>query len=125
MSLEPGAGSKDFKFERLEVYQRAKSLARGVYRLTGEWSKEYQYDLSSQFRRASLSIILNIAEGSGRSKSDFSRYLVIAKGSCKECAAIIDLSRDLGLIHENEAVSLRNEIIEIAMMLEGLKKSLK
>lgn len=67
MSLEPGVGSKDFKFERLEVYQRAKSLARGVYRLTGKWSKEYQYDLSFQ----------------------------------------------------------RNEIIEIAMMLEGLKKSLK
>lgn len=116
---------KDFKFEGLEVYQRARSLARKIYQVPGGWPKEFLYDISSQFRRAAISTLLNIAEGSGRGKSDFSRYLMISKGSCKECAAITDLAQDLKLLREDDAVSLRNELIEIAMMLEGLKKSLK
>lgn len=96
-----------------------------VYRLTASWPKEYLYDLSAQFRRAVLSIPLNIAEGSGRSKSDFSRYLVIAKGSCKECTAIVDVASDFKLLRKEERDSLKKELIEIAMMLEELKKSLK
>lgn len=117
--------NKDFKFGGLEVYQRTRKLVGRIYRLTGDWPREFLYDISSQFRRAAISILLNIAEGSGRSKSDFSRYLVIAKGSCKECAAIVDLAQDLELLGEEEVNFLRNELIEIAMMLEGLKKSLK
>jgi len=125
MSQESGVKNVDFNFKSLQVYQRSRKLSRKVYQLTETWPKEFVYDISSQFRRAAISILLNIAEGSGRSKSDFSRYIVIAKGSCKECAAIVDLAQDLELLLEGEAVLLRNELLEIAMMLEGLKKSLK
>lgn len=68
LSWESGVGNKDFKFEGLEVYQRSRKLARKVYQLTSDWPKEFLYDISSQFRRAAISILLNIAEGSGRSE---------------------------------------------------------
>ncbi len=114
-----------FKFETLDVYKRARSLVRKVYGLTGAWSKEYLYDICPQFRRAALSVLLNIAEGSGRKKDDFSRYLTIAEGSCKECVAVVDVAFDLGLISEADSSSLKKELTEIVMMLEGLKKSLR
>lgn len=66
---------QDFRFEKLEVYQRARRLLKEVYRITDTWPKRYLFDLSLQLRRATLSILLNIAEGSGRGKKDFARYL--------------------------------------------------
>lgn len=116
---------ENFKFENLRVYQKARELAKRVYILTSKWPREYLYDLTAQFRRAILSVLLNIAEGSGRSKKDFARYLSIAIGSCKECAALVDLAADLHLLTEVERTSLRAELIEIVMMLEGLKKALR
>jgi len=116
--------AEDFKFENLQVYRRVQKLVKQVYLLTREWPREYLFDLTSQFRRAVLSVLLNIAEGSGRSKADFARFLNIAIGSCKECAALVETANDLDLIPVGEKESLRREFIEIVMMLEGLKKSL-
>jgi len=109
-----------FKFEKLEVYQRALRLVERVYLLTKRWPKEYLYDLISQFRRAALSILLNIAEGSGRSKREFGRYLDIAVGSGKECVALIDLAAHLGLLTDKERENLYNELTEVILMLGGL-----
>jgi len=114
-----------FKFQKLEVYQRALNLVERVYLLTKRWPKEYLYDLVSQFRRAALSILLNIAEGSGRSKREFGRYLDIAIGSGKECIALIDLASRLGLLAEEEREKLYNELTEVILMLGGLKRSLR
>lgn len=116
---------QDFKFEKLDVYQRARILVRKIYQLTDGWSRDYLYDLSSQLRRAVLSILLNIAEGSGRSRGEFSRFLTIAEGSCRECVAVLDVAIDLDLISTDVRDSTKREITEIVMMLEGLKKSLK
>lgn len=114
-----------FKFETLEVYQRTKRLAKRIYLLTENWPRKYLYDLTSQFRRAILSALLNIAEGSGRGKGEFSHYLDIAIGSCKESVALIDLASELGLIDKNEMEDLYIELSEIVKMLQGLKKSLR
>ena len=118
-------GAETFKFENLQVYQRVKKLVKEVYLLTKKWPREYLFDLTSQFRRATLSVLLNIAEGSGRSKGDFSRFLNIAIGSCKECVALIETACDLGLISVDGKKSLKLEFTEVVMMLEGLKKSLR
>jgi len=114
-----------FKFETLEVYQRAQSLVKHIYLTSRDWPKEYLFDLTAQLRRAALSVMLNIAEGSGRSKKEFGHYLDIARGSCNESVALIDLASQLGLFSRNQTDSFLSELSEIARMLSGLKRSLR
>lgn len=114
-----------FKFETLEVYQRTKRLAKRIYLLTEDWPRKYLYDLTSQFRRAILSALLNIAEGNGRGKKEFAHYLDIAIGSYKECVALTDFAAELGLIDTGEREEIYTELSEIVKMLQGLKKSLR
>lgn len=114
-----------FNFEKLTVYQKAIKLADEVFRLTKSWPKEYLYDLTSQLRRAILSIALNIAEGQSRTKKDNRRFLDIAKGSCFEAVAIIDLAYKLNLLNEIQRNRIYQHLTEISKMLSGLKSSLK
>ena len=81
----------NFKFEELEVYKKSLIFIDVVYELTKEFPRQENYGLTSQFRRAAVSIALNIAEGSGGTKKEFSRYLVIASNSLKECVVCIRL----------------------------------
>ena len=73
-----------FNFEKLEVYQKALILIDKVYKTTMSLPKSEVYGLSSQFRRASTSIALNIAEGAGSSNAEFRRYLQISLNSVEE-----------------------------------------
>lgn len=82
-----------FNFERLEVYKKSLVFVNVVYDVTAKFPKEERFVLADQFRRAAISISLNIAEGTGSSSLQFKRYLRISKGSVKECIAIITLSR--------------------------------
>ena len=80
-----------FHFEKLQVYQKAVDVIDRVYELTSAFPKEEIYGLTSQFRRATVSISLNIAEGSARSKKDFRRFLDITHGSIFECVALLTI----------------------------------
>ncbi len=116
--------SDEFLFEKLEVYQKALDFTHRIYNITKAWPKEYLYDLISQLRRASLSISLNIAEGNGRTKKEFSRFLDISRGSCFECMAVIDLAWKEELLNAIMRDELRKELVILSKMLHGLKKSL-
>ena len=113
---------RGYNFEKLDVYQRSLNLVEEVYRLSSSWSKEYLYDLTSQLRRAILSVPLNIAEGSGRTDKDVARFMVIARGSCQECVPLLDIAHRLTLIDENDHERLYDELTELSKMSSALQK---
>lgn len=109
-------------FEDLLVWQKAHLFVITVYRITGTFPKHEIYGLSSQFRRATVSIAANIAEGfRKRSKADKVRYLNIAQGSAEECRYYLILAKDLGYYHAPETTYLLNEV---SKLLEAYTRSI-
>jgi four helix bundle protein len=102
-----------FKFEELRVYQEALLLVDLTYKVTNKWPKDEIFGLISQFRRAAVSISLNIAEGSSRTKKDFRHFLDMARGSCYECAGIILIARKRNYLTDQEF----NELYEFCQKL--------
>ncbi len=113
-----------FNFEGLTVYQRSLVFSQRIFEISRDWPKEYLFGLTDQLRRASLSIPLNIAEGSSRTKKDFRHFLIISRGSCFESIPLIKLAHSLKLLTSIEEQTLYNELNEIARMLSGLRSSL-
>jgi len=114
----------EFKFEELKVYQLSLDIIDEVYDITSEFPKDEIYGLSSQFRRACLSISLNIAEGSGSTDKNFKRYLDIALNSLKECIVCCTVSLRRGFISEEINNRFREAFLVIAKMITNLKKYL-
>ena len=87
--------------------------------------REEQYGLTSQIKRASTSIPLNIAEGYGKwvSGKELIRFLLMARGSCCEMEVLLNFIKDFGYITENEYTGYEARYIEIGKMLTGLIKS--
>ena len=113
-------------FRELVVWQRAMELVELVYRVTSRFPKEEQYGLTSQLRRAAVSIPSNIAEGQGRSTTrDFLNFLAIAKGSLNELETQILISERLGYLNEQSRSPLLHLITEVARIISGLSASLK
>ncbi len=113
-----------FDFERLEVYQKALALANDVYDLTNTFPADERFGLRDQFRRAALSIVLNIAEGSGRTKREFHHFLRIARSSCYECVAALHISERRAYISDSNRRGCSQQLVDISKMLSGLMRSL-
>jgi len=91
---------------------------------TKKYPKEEMFGLTSQFRRAAVSISVNIAEGSAKTKKDFSRFVDMARGSVFECVTILQISERLNYISRSRFNELRDKLVEMSKMLSGLKRSL-
>ncbi|MBL7854857.1 MAG: four helix bundle protein [Cyclobacteriaceae bacterium] len=102
------------KFEELIVWQRAHQFVLLVYRNTAGFPKDELYGLTSQFRRAAISIAANIAEGYvKRTKPEKIRFLNISQGSVEECRYYIILSRDLKYTTDDALGSLLEEVSKL------------
>ena|SRR3990170_4135899 len=113
-----------FRFENLEVYQKAVSFSNLVYSEVKSWPRIYQFSLADQICRAALSIALNIADGSSRAGKEFGRFLSIARGSCFECVPLIEIAYKQKLISTKQEKEWYNHCISLAKMLSKLKSSL-
>ena len=115
-------------FRDLKVYQRSYKAAIDMYKIVRmRFPKDEIFGLSSQIKRASTSIPLNIAEGYGKreSVSEMKRFLLMAIGSCDEMRVLIDMSKDLGYIDNELHRKYELEYDEIGKMLTVLRKNWK
>jgi four helix bundle protein len=110
-------------FRDVIVWQKAHAFVLGVYGVTERFPKSEVYGLSSQFRRAAVSIPANIAEGfKKRGKSDKLRYYNIAQGSLEECQYYVILAHDLRYA---DTTSLGDQLDEVARLLESYAAALE
>jgi len=114
-----------FDFENLKVYQKVLEYVDFVYEITKDFPKAEVFSLTDQFRRASVSICLNIAEGTGGSKAEFNNFLKIARRSVRECIAITEISNRQKFVDNDYRKQSRGLCLELSKMLNGLMKSLK
>ncbi len=111
---------------KLDVWKKSMDFVKHVYQATETFPKSEIYGLSSQMRRAAVSIPSNLAEGAARKgKKEFSQYLNIAQGSISEIDTQIELSCILNFIEKNLYNDLMDELNTISKMLFGLSRSLK
>lgn len=115
-----------FGFEKLEVWQKAIEFADEIYRVTAKFPSDERFGLTSQLRRAAVSISSNIAEGSSRSsKVDFARFVEIAYGSLMECVSQLHVAKRQGFIDEDRFTELVTAADRLTRMLSGLRASLR
>ncbi len=115
---------KDFR--QLKVWEKAHQLALAVYKVTKGFPKEELYGLTSQIRRASMSIPTNIAEGCGRNTdAEFARFLQIAMGSASETEYQLLLAHDLEFLTSEQYQKLNTDVTEVKRMLTSFIQTLR
>jgi four helix bundle protein len=113
-------------YRELIAWQKAMDFAAEVYRVTRYFPKDELYGLTSQLRRASVSIPSNIAEGQGRQTTgEFRQFLGHARGSLLETETQILLSERLGHLEHETMEKLPVQAAEVGRILNGLMSSLK
>lgn len=115
---------KKFRFEELNVYQDGLLFVDSIYNLTQAFPKDEMFGLVNQLRRASVSIVLNIAEGSSRTKKDFRHFLSLSRGSCYECVAILSICLNRRYISSKDFETHYEWCNKLAKMISALKTSL-
>lgn len=112
-------------YTQLQVWQKAHALTLAVYRETLKWPQEERYGLTSQVRRAAVSIEANLAEGQGRRGSaEFGRFVSLAMGSAAELECELLIARDLHYLDPHDAETLAEAVAEVRRMLMGLAQKL-
>lgn len=108
-------------FKNLYVWQKSHEFVLEIYKITKDFPNEEKFGLTSQIRRATTSIALNIAEGCGRkTEKEFANFLNISFGSCSEVEYAILLCKDLNFITVEKYNDIDNKLSEIKKMLSAL-----
>lgn len=120
-------GSEMLKnYKELKVWQKSYQLCLKIYEITKDFPKDERYGLTSQIRRAAVSVPSNIAEGYGRKTTqEYIQALYIAYGSNCELETQLHLADDLDYIKAERNGKLRGDIEEVERMLKALIRSLK
>lgn len=114
-----------YSFEKLNVWQEARTLVKEIYILTELFPITEKYGLSNQIQRASVSVVSNIAEGVSRfSSKEQIRFIEVAYGSLTEVYCQLIIAMDLKYIDEAKLESLKPAILKISNQLNALKKSI-
>ena len=112
-------------YNDLHAWQKAMDLVEQIYRVTRLFPKEELYGLTSQIRRAAISVPSNIAEGHCRSRREFVHHLSIAQGSLSEVETQLEIAKRLGYITAEQKQPLLAMAGEIGRMINGLTNSLE
>jgi four helix bundle protein len=113
-----------FDFEKLVVYQKSKDFNSKIHSFL--LNTKLDKNTNDQLKRATFSIMLNIAEGSGRfTKADKRNFYIISRGSVFECAAIFDFLKDQSIISPEEFKTFYQDLEEISKMLFSMIVKLK
>ena len=113
-------------FRDLVVWQKGMDLVTEIYRLSKKFPKDELFGLTSQIRRAAVSIPSNIAEGRGKSsKGEFQQFLHHSMGSLAEVETQVIIAQNLGYLNAAETEPVMKIIAEVGRLLNGLLTSLK
>lgn len=113
-------------YNKLIAFQKAKEFVSLVYRLTIDFPKEEIYGITSQMRRATISIVANIVEGYVKgSTKEYIRFLDIAVGSTAELDALGQIARELKFLSERSYREFEDLRVEVAKLLFTYRKSLR
>ena len=119
-------GERVTDYRDLDVWKLGMGLSSDIYRVTVKFPTEERHGITSQMRRASVSVPTNVAEGYGRETTGaFIQFLRIAQGSLKELETLIELSRQLGFLANDVFELLREKTVRLSKMLRGLIRALE
>lgn len=114
------------RFEDIDAWQKARELTKAIYALSNDGQFARDFGLRDQIRRASVSIMSNIAEGFGRGgNKEFIQFLSTAKGSASEVQAQLYVALDAGYINQDQFQKLYSETEATARMIAGLLRYLQ
>lgn len=114
------------EFKKLKVWHHGIDVVVDIYHATHEFPKDEIYGLTSQMRRAAVSVPSNIAEGSGRnSDKDFSRFLDISLGSAFELETQLIIANKLEFLSNEKFGELMEKVQEEQKMISGLQRTIK
>jgi len=113
-------------FRKIKAWQFADDLAVAIYKETKSFPKEELYGITSQIKRAAVSVPTNIVEGAARNhKKEYLQFLCISKGSLAETEYLLHLSKRLGFVNDSNYLKIEDLIKETAKTLTGLIKSVE
>lgn len=114
------------KFEDIEAWKHSRAVAKLIYEITSRESFSKDFALVNQMRRASISVVSNIAEGFERNgDKEFVQFLLIAKGSCGEVRAQLYIALDQNYLDQNTFGAINSKLTETSRMISGLIKYLR
>ena len=118
--------AKFSKFEEIQAWQKARDVTLQIYQITSDSNFSKDYGLKDQIRRASVSIMANIAEGHGRRTNiEFANFLNMARGSVAEVQSHLYVALGLKYINQNQFEELYQTLTEISRMLLSLAQYLR